>query len=114
MEDCLICPFCHAIVLPIEFDGGWKCECVRCEYTSREGDTKDEAIEMHMELQSKEADASVLRSLVKELADGLSRVMKVSKWCDCGCDDCEEQNNCNAQKMRELVAKALQMIGGTE
>ena len=71
MEDCLICPFCHAIVLPIEFDGGWKCECVRCEYTSREGDTKDEAIEMHMELQSKEADASVLRLLVKELADAL-------------------------------------------
>lgn len=119
MEDCLICPFCHAIVLPIEFDGGWKCECVRCEYTSREGDTKDEAIEMHMELQSKEADASVLRALVGELADALLAA------CNDTCDYCKKHLNfseatasiclynhqCNVgQAYGRLVAKAKEAV----
>ena len=104
MEDCLICPFCHAIVLPIEFDGGWKCECVRCEYTSREGDTKDEAIEMHMELQSKEADASVLRSLVKELSECIYD-NPCAGCASCSCTDCKYQ-----REMDALVAKAREVV----
>ena len=109
MEDCLICPFCHAIVLPIEFDGGWKCECVRCEYTSRDGDTKDEAIEMHMELQSKEADASVLRSLVKELSNIAERFVSCkATYCEIACRDIKE--NCIHKKTIELVAKAREVV----
>lgn len=41
-----------------------------------------------------------LRALVKELADRLSRVMWVSKWC----------NYFDDQKMRELVAKAREVV----
>ena len=108
MEDCLICPFCHAIVLPIEFDGGWKCECVRCEYTSREGDTKDEAIEMHMELQSKEADASVLRLLVKELADALDNYPCHN--CKHGSERCEWCGT--VQELDALVNKAREVSHG--
>ena len=98
MEDCLICPFCHNIVLPVEFDGGWKCECVRCEYTSREGDTKDEAIEMHMELQAKEADASVLRALIKEMIPWLASVGE------------EVVSGKPQEDVRALVARAMEVV----
>lgn len=106
MNDFMICPFCHSPVSVVKFDGGWKCECVRCEYTGRDGETMQEAIEFHQELAGMEEKNASLRALVGEMLAHIEGMYQ----CTSQCGHCHNRPEaCDFKARRSLIAKAREV-----